>query len=203
LPAAADSIGSYCPSPPLTDRWRNKATSRGRAFATVEEYISAQPDDVQVILRHVRSTIRERISYQIPAMAFRGQDLVYFAAWKRHISVYPLPGADAAFAQELGPYLAGKSTVKFPLGKPILYDLIRRLVALLAEQRHQSPGWPPSVTPLDSGSRRRDPSAGLVGSWPEPVVGARRRWHEETRWHRRHVYAGAFSEFSQPWRAPH
>jgi uncharacterized protein YdhG (YjbR/CyaY superfamily) len=119
-----------------------------RQFATIDQYIGAFPDDVQRVLREVRRTIREAvpdageiISYRIPAMTLRGKRLVYFAAWKHHISVYPLPDADAdaAFAQELAPYLAGKGTVQFPLGEPIPYGLIERLVVLLVQQRHALP----------------------------------------------------------------
>jgi uncharacterized protein YdhG (YjbR/CyaY superfamily) len=80
----------------------------------------------------------EKISYQIPTFALDGRYLVYFAGWKNHISVYPLPEADEAFERELAPYKSGKGTVKFPLNKPIPYDLIGRLAALLAEQRRSA-----------------------------------------------------------------
>jgi uncharacterized protein YdhG (YjbR/CyaY superfamily) len=117
-------------------------------FATIDLYIGSFPDDVQVVLREVRRTIREAvpdaaetISYRIPAMTLHGKNLVSFAAWKHHISVYPLPDAEAdpAFAQELAPYLAGKGTVRFPLGEPIPHGLIQRLVVLLVRQRHALP----------------------------------------------------------------
>jgi uncharacterized protein YdhG (YjbR/CyaY superfamily) len=110
-------------------------------FTTIDEYIGLFPEDVQLILGEIRRRIRkvvpgagETISYQIPTMTLNGRHLVYFAAWKHHISVYPVPAADEAFERELAPYLAGKGTVRFPLGKPIPYDLIERLVALLAQR---------------------------------------------------------------------
>jgi uncharacterized protein YdhG (YjbR/CyaY superfamily) len=111
-------------------------------IATIDDYINSFPDDVQIILREVRSRIRaavpaagERISYRIPAITLNGRDLVYFAAWKHHIAVYPLPAADDAFEQELAPYRSAKGTARFPLRQPIPYDLIERLAALLAAQR--------------------------------------------------------------------
>lgn len=61
--------------------------------------------------------------------------MVYFAAWKHHLSLYPLPAANGAFEQELAPYRASKGTAKFPFAAPILYDVIARLVALLVHQR--------------------------------------------------------------------
>jgi uncharacterized protein YdhG (YjbR/CyaY superfamily) len=113
-----------------------------KQFATVDDYISSLPEDVQIILEKVRRTIRnvapeagETISYQIPTMTLDGKRLVYFAAWKHHISLYPIPAGDEAFEQELAPYRAAKGTVRFPFRKPIPYELIERLVALLVKQR--------------------------------------------------------------------
>ena len=111
-------------------------------FATVEEYIGSFPGDVQDILREVRRTIRdavpdagERISYGIAAFTLGGRDLVYFAGWKKHISVYPVPTAEADLTRELAPYLAAKGTLKFPLGQPVPYPLIGRVAGALAQQR--------------------------------------------------------------------
>ena len=116
-------------------------------FSTIDEYIAAFPPDVQAILAEIRRTIArvlpeagEVISYQIPAMTLGGKPLVYFAGWKNHISVYPLPAADADFDRELAPYLAGKGTARFPLRRPIPYELIGRLAALLAAQRERPAG---------------------------------------------------------------
>jgi uncharacterized protein YdhG (YjbR/CyaY superfamily) len=111
-------------------------------FATVDEYIGSFPADVQKVLQKIRKTIHkavpkaeEKISYQIPAFNLEGRYLVYFAGWKSHVSVYPLPEADDEFERELAPYRSGKGTVKFPLNQPIPYDLIGRLAGLLAQQR--------------------------------------------------------------------
>jgi uncharacterized protein YdhG (YjbR/CyaY superfamily) len=79
--------------------------------------------------------VGETISYGIPTMTLHGKHLVYFGAWKHHIAVYPIPAADVAFEQEIAPYRAGQGTLRFPLRKPIPYDLIQRLATLLAEQR--------------------------------------------------------------------
>jgi uncharacterized protein YdhG (YjbR/CyaY superfamily) len=111
-------------------------------FATVDEYIASFPDDVREILERIRALIHrvvpesgETISYDIPAVTRGGRALVYFAGWKHHVSVYPLPAGDPEFERELAPYRSGPGTAKFPLGKPVPYELIGRLVRLLAEQR--------------------------------------------------------------------
>jgi uncharacterized protein YdhG (YjbR/CyaY superfamily) len=114
-------------------------------FATVEEYIGSFPGDVQDVLREVRSTIQgavpeagERISYGIAAFTLGGRDLVYFAGWKKHISVYPVPTEDADLTQQLTPYLAAKGPLKFPLGQPVPYPLIGQVAAALARERADS-----------------------------------------------------------------
>jgi uncharacterized protein YdhG (YjbR/CyaY superfamily) len=111
-------------------------------FATVEEYIGSFPDDVQAILEKVRQTIRgvvpspgEKISYQLPTITLDGKALVYFGGWKEHVSFYPIPPLDDALAKEIEPYRSGKGTLKFPLGKPIPYDLIARLTQAFVDQR--------------------------------------------------------------------
>jgi uncharacterized protein YdhG (YjbR/CyaY superfamily) len=113
------------------------------AFETVDEYIASYPEDVRKILQEVRRTMRgvvpdagEMISYGIPTMTVGGRYLVYFAAWKHHLSVYPVPAGDADLDRELAPHRAAKGTLKFPYDKPIPYPLIARVTELLLAQRH-------------------------------------------------------------------
>ncbi|MGH2459938.1 MAG: iron chaperone [Chloroflexota bacterium] len=116
-----------------------------RQFATIDEYIRSFPEDVRLILEEVRRTIRtvapgadETISYQIPTITLNGKTLIYFAAWKHHISLYPIPTEDVPFEQELAPYRAAKATARFPFRKPIPYEIIARLVALGIKQQVDS-----------------------------------------------------------------
>src|SRR5947199_10345716 len=102
---------------------------------TIDEYIAAFPPDVQEILEKIRMTIRaaapdveETISYLMPAFRLRGHYLVHIAAYKKHIGLYPAPTGIAEFEEEMSVYGSGKSTMKFPLDKPIPFDLITKLV---------------------------------------------------------------------------
>jgi uncharacterized protein YdhG (YjbR/CyaY superfamily) len=111
-------------------------------FTSVDEYIESFPADVQQVLAEVRRTIRavvpeagEKISYQIPTVTLDGKALMYFSAWKEHISVYPIPPIDDDLAAKLEPYRSGKGTLKFPLAKPIPYDLITRLTQAFVAAR--------------------------------------------------------------------
>ena len=101
----------------------------------IDEYIAAFPIHVQEILENIRATIRkaapeaeETISYQMPTFKLQGNYLIYFAAFKKHIGVYPRTTGDEAFQQALSVYEGAKGSYKFPLDKPIPFDLITKIV---------------------------------------------------------------------------
>ena len=100
----------------------------------MDEYIKTFPKDVQSILEKMRQTIHEAapeaeetINYQIPTFKLNG-NLVHFAAFKNHIGFYPTPSGIEEFKKELLPYKWEKGSVKFPLDKPIPFDLVKKIV---------------------------------------------------------------------------
>jgi uncharacterized protein YdhG (YjbR/CyaY superfamily) len=102
----------------------------------IDGYISQFPADVQAILQKVRITIssvapeaKETISYLMPAFKLHGI-LVYFAAWEKHIGLYPPISGDKALEKAVGRYAGPKGNLQFPLNQPIPYDLIERIVKL-------------------------------------------------------------------------
>jgi uncharacterized protein YdhG (YjbR/CyaY superfamily) len=110
---------------------------------TVNEYIGGFPTDVRKRLREVRQTIRkaapkakETIKYQIPTYVLDG-NLVFFAGFKHHIAVYPVPQATGDLKKQLEPYRAHKSTLQFPLEKPMPLPVIRKVVRELVKEREQ------------------------------------------------------------------
>ncbi len=111
-------------------------------FKSVDEYIASQPEAVQATLASVRSAIQralpgaeETISYKIPAYKLHGEAVLYFAAWKRHFSLYPA-GARlvAAFQDELGSAQVVKSTLRFSLSEPVPVKLIERIARFRAKE---------------------------------------------------------------------
>lgn len=103
-------------------------------------YIAQFPADVQTVLQKVRTTIRhaapdakEVISYQMPAFKQDGI-LVYFAAWKKHIGLYPPISGQKALEKAVARYARPKGNLQFPLDEPIPYDLIERIVKLRVKQ---------------------------------------------------------------------
>ncbi|MGD9992628.1 MAG: iron chaperone [Salinivirgaceae bacterium] len=102
----------------------------------MDQYIQNFPDEVQDLLKQVRSLIRELapdaeecLGYGIPTFKIHGKALVHFAAFKKHLGFYATPSGHEAFAEELSHYKQGKGSVQFPLNKPIPFDLIQRMVA--------------------------------------------------------------------------
>ena len=101
---------------------------------TVDEYIAGFAPDVQTILEKIRQTVKaaapeaeETISYRMPAFKLNGV-LVYFAAFKRHIGLYPPVRGDDNLMRAVKPYAGKKGNLQFPLDKPIPYELIRSIV---------------------------------------------------------------------------
>ena len=111
-------------------------------FKSVDDYIATHPDDVQAILRRVRTTIRkavptaeEVISYQIPAYKLHGGTVIFFAGWKQHYSLYPATDRVVeAFKDDLAPYEVSKGTIRFPLSQPVPVKLIAGIAKLRAQE---------------------------------------------------------------------
>jgi uncharacterized protein YdhG (YjbR/CyaY superfamily) len=64
----------------------------------------------------------------VPTFTLKGNYLVYFAAFKKHIGFYPAPIGIEKFKNELSIYGSGKGTLKFPFDKPLPFGLISEIV---------------------------------------------------------------------------
>lgn len=102
--------------------------------ATIDEYVARFAPETQAVLQKIRRTVKaaapdaeEIISYRMPAFRRQGI-LIYFAAFKKHIGLFPPVKADANLMQAVKPYAGPKGNLQFPLEKPIPYALIRRIV---------------------------------------------------------------------------
>jgi uncharacterized protein YdhG (YjbR/CyaY superfamily) len=117
---------------------------KGKSPADVDAYIAAAPAAVQPRLRNLRAMIRaeapkatEKMSYGIPFYEYGDKPntfqsrLIYFAAQKNHIAVYP-----AGEAKGLEQYLTERSTLRFPLDEPLPMAKIRALVRTRVRERN-------------------------------------------------------------------
>ena len=108
----------------------------------IDEYISRCPRDVQETLEKIRETIRkaapgaeEAIKYEMPTFVLKG-NLVFFAAFKKHIGFYGASG-DRTLKDELAQYAGPKGSLKFPIGKPLPFGLIRKVVKFRIKENRQ------------------------------------------------------------------
>lgn len=107
---------------------------------SVDEYIEGFEPEVRAILQRVRQVVgkaapqaQEVISYRMPALKQKGI-LVYFAAFKGHIGLYPPVAGDSRLQEAIAPYAGAKGNLRFPFDKPIPYALIARITVLRAKQ---------------------------------------------------------------------
>jgi uncharacterized protein YdhG (YjbR/CyaY superfamily) len=110
---------------------------------TVADYMAKAPPVARRALKQLRTAIKaaapgitERISYGIPAFELDGRYLLYIAAFKEHVSVYPVTsGMLAEYSKAMAPYRAGKGTLRFPLGAPIPIALVAKLAKVRVRER--------------------------------------------------------------------
>ena len=101
----------------------------------IDDYIVRFPSDIQAKLEHMRATIKaaapdaeQSISYGIPVFKLNGIS-VWFAAYKKHIGLYPMYGMEK-FQEEMAMY-KGKGTkdsLHFSYDKPLPVELITKIV---------------------------------------------------------------------------
>lgn len=110
-------------------------------YKNIDEYIATFPEDIQKILQSVRQAIHEavpgveeKISYGMPAFRLKEKNLMYFAGFKNHIGLYPLPSGIENFKKDLSVYKQGKGSVQFPINQPMPLDLIKKVAKFRAEE---------------------------------------------------------------------
>lgn len=112
---------------------------------TIDAYIAALSaparDAAQQLLGAIARAPRRRRNDQLrdPRVRRRRQALVFFAAWKRHLSLYPIPDGDAAFQAEIAAYRGGKGTLHFGYGDPLPQAHIARTVSFLRSEGTGAP----------------------------------------------------------------
>jgi uncharacterized protein YdhG (YjbR/CyaY superfamily) len=108
-------------------------------FASIDDYLATVSPEVRPIMETIRETVKrnvpdaqEAISYQMPAFKL-GRVFFFFAAFKKHIGIYPPVQGDEDLEAALRPYRGEKGNLRFPLDQPMPYDLIGRVAQALSK----------------------------------------------------------------------
>lgn len=108
------------------------------ALPSHEAWFAAVPQAARERLVQIQAEVERRvpgaarcIAYQMPAFR-RGKVFFHFAAFKRHIGVYPPVNHDAALIDATARYRGPKGNLSFPLDEPLPLDLIGRVAEALA-----------------------------------------------------------------------
>ena len=103
--------------------------------SVIDNYITGFPDEVQQILSELKTIIKqaipaaeETIHYAMPAFKYNGKHIIYFAAYKKHIGIYPVPAGDEKFQKEIAPYRKSKATLQLSLDNSLPESLIIKMV---------------------------------------------------------------------------
>lgn len=116
---------------------------KASAPKNIDQYIAGFPKSVQEILQEMRAIVRaaapdaqETLKYRMPTFVL-GENLVHFAAFENHIGWYPTPSAIEAFRRELAGYERAKGSVQFPLGQPVPFALIEKMVQFRVKEARE------------------------------------------------------------------
>lgn len=113
---------------------------------TVSDYIEGFAPKQQAILKKIRSTIKkaapkaaERLSYGMPFYEYGGKGyqgrLIYFAAFKNHVSLFITPWQTNSVPGEMQKYHTSKATYQFPNNKPFPFSLLDKTVKAMVRER--------------------------------------------------------------------
>jgi uncharacterized protein YdhG (YjbR/CyaY superfamily) len=123
---------------PASDHLHGVAGSPGE----VDEYLRGVEEPGRSTLQTLRRTILEIvpdaeqvISYRVPAFRVRGETVAGFAAFKNHLSYLPFSGSVLSqLADELDGYAMTKSSLHFPVDRPLPKVLVKKLIAVRLAQ---------------------------------------------------------------------
>ena len=104
---------------------------------SIDTYLHSLPSDYQKELQRIRKLIHvtvpdvtETFSYAMPAFTYHKKPLMYFAAFKNHLSIFPTSLPIESLKDELAAYKVSKGTIQFTLEKPLPDSLIKKLLQI-------------------------------------------------------------------------
>lgn len=110
-------------------------------YESHEAYFASVPADIRSRLAAIQAQVESLVpaatrcvGYNMPAYRAKGV-FFYFAAFKKHIGIYPPVAQDETLIAELAPYRGAKGNLAFPLHAPLPLELIGRVAVALYRER--------------------------------------------------------------------
>ena len=108
----------------------------------VDKYLRGVDEPKRSTLQALRRTILEIVpeaeqglSYRVPAFRVRGKVVAGFAAFGNHLSYLPFSGSVLGqLADELQGYTMTKSSLHFPVDRPLPKTLVKKLIAVRLQE---------------------------------------------------------------------
>lgn len=107
-----------------------------KTVESVDSYLEALPDLPRSIMARIRELIanaapgaQEAIRFGMPTALLDGSSIVYYAAWKKHVGLYPVYRGSDDFEEKIAPWRDWKDTVRFPMATDVPFDVIELIVA--------------------------------------------------------------------------
>jgi uncharacterized protein YdhG (YjbR/CyaY superfamily) len=104
-------------------------------MSAIDDYLQALDPQQKAELERIRKIAKtlvpdaeESISYDMPALKYKGKPLIYFAAFKNHMSIFPTPGPIETMSAELAAYKTSRGTLQFTVDNPIPEALLKELI---------------------------------------------------------------------------
>lgn len=102
----------------------------------IDKYFNGLTDNQRAELGRIRKIAtslvpdtEEVVSYGVPTLKYLGKPLIYYAAFKDHVSIFPASDPMVeAIGDKLGKYRTSKGTFQFPYDQPISEDLLKAIV---------------------------------------------------------------------------
>lgn len=101
----------------INDYLKNVTPEQKAEFGRIREIVHSYADNVE-----------ETISYGIPTFKYKGKHLLYFGAFKNHMSLFPGAAIAKNIENKLKGYEISKGTIHFTAQKPIPEPIINEIL---------------------------------------------------------------------------
>lgn len=103
----------------------------------IDNYLAKLEPEQRTELQRIRTFVKqhvpdatEGISYGLPAFKYKAKPLVYFGAFKNHMSLFPTSGPTDALKEALQRYTVTKGTIQFTLDNPLPDALLLEILQI-------------------------------------------------------------------------